>query len=237
MSIILVVEDEEHLRNLLRMSLERIGHDVVAAPDGVEAIKILRTRIVNLVLLDIMMPRVDGFQVCQEIRKLSDVPIVMLTAINRPDDIARALEIGADDYITKPFSFAEIEARIEAVLRRMEWIHKPPDLDIIVTTDIKLNHEKKEVLVRGHPVHLSPTEYGLLRHLMLHANQTVPHDKLMESIWGFPSTGKAKILHTNVRRLREKIERNPAEPRYVVTVLGIGYKFCGDGNPTQMSAA
>ena len=225
MALILVVEDEEHLRNLLRMSLERIGHDVLTAADGREALDMLSATMVDLVLMDVMMPNMDGLEACHAIRQYSDVPIIMLTAINRPDDIAKALEMGADDYITKPFSFMEIEARVEAVLRRVSWSEDPPDLDIIVTQDIKLNHEKKEVMVRGHAVHLSPTEYGLLRYLMLRANQTVSHDALMQEIWGMPVSGKAKILHTNVRRLREKIERNPADPHYIITVLGLGYKF------------
>ena len=233
MSLILVVEDEEHLRNLLRMSLERIGHDVLTAADGEEALHLLSTTVVDLVLMDVMMPNINGIEACRAIREYSDVPIIMLTAINRPDDIARALEIGADDYITKPFSFVEIEARVEAVLRRVSWSVEPPALDIIITEDIKLNHEKKEVLVRGRAVHLSPTEYDLLRYLMIRANQTVSHDALMQEIWGMPMSGKAKILHTNVRRLREKIERNPANPHHIITILGLGYKFSANGHATS----
>ncbi|HAJ38627.1 MAG TPA: hypothetical protein DCL15_23415, partial [Chloroflexi bacterium] len=163
---ILVVDDEEQLRNLLQISLQRRGYYVAVARNGREALEVLSTRKIDLVLLDIMMPELDGFATCIELRKRSDIPIVMLTALNRPDDIVQGFNLGADDYITKPFTFREVEVRLQAILRRVYWSQERAEPSVLMANEIILNDDTHEVSVRGEIVHLTPIEYQLLRYLM-----------------------------------------------------------------------
>ncbi len=222
---ILVVDDEEPLRDLLRISLQKAGYKVIVARDGREALDVFAHNSVDLVLLDVMMPDMDGFEVCTELRKRSDVPVVMLTALNRPDDIVHGFNLGADDYIAKPFTFREVEARIQAILRRISWINERPEFQIISYNGIVLNDDLHEVRVRAELVHLTPTEYQLLRHLMSMPDRPVSKEDLFQTVWGYDLAGGTNLVEVAVRRLREKIEEDPSQPTYLITVRGAGYKF------------
>lgn len=222
---ILVVEDEDFLRNLLQVSLEKEGYRVVIAKDGVEALDAFREQHVDLILLDILMPRMDGFEVCKTVRKHSDVPVVMLTALNSTDDTVHGFELGADDFISKPFTFKEVNARIQAILRRMQWAEEQPSFTILSYGDVLLNDEEHTVSVRAEPIHLTPIEYQLLHFLMSNANRPISKDVLFREVWGYDFTGGTNLVEVAMRRLREKVESNPSEPEYLLTVRGAGYKF------------
>ncbi|MFN3980360.1 MAG: response regulator transcription factor [Caldilinea sp.] len=222
---VLVVDDEEPLRHLLQVSLQRQGYTVAVARNGREALDVVASRKIDLVLLDIMMPEMDGFTACAELRKRTDIPVVMLTALNRPDDIVHGFNLGADDYITKPFTFREVEVRLQAILRRVYWSQERPDPSILVSNEIVLDDERHEVVVRGEPVHLTPIEYQLLRFLMTKPNCPVSKDMLFQQVWGYDLVGGTNLVEVAVRRLREKIERDPSQPVYLLTVRGAGYKF------------
>lgn len=222
---ILIAEDEEFLRNLLLVSLEREGFVVAAARDGVDALNSFGSQHFDLVLLDVLMPRMDGFEVCAEIRKRSDVPVVLLTALNSPDDVVQGFELGADDFISKPFTFREVNARIQAILRRIGWSRERPSFLIMQFGDVTLNDEEHTVVVRGEEVHLTPIEYQLLHYLMSNVNRPVSKDKLFHEVWGYDFTGGTNLVEVAMRRLREKIESQPSTPEYLLTVRGAGYKF------------
>ncbi len=222
---ILVVDDEDALCHLLRISLEKIGHTVVTATNGREALERLAEDSIDLVLLDIIMPGMDGFEVCRVLREQSDVPIVMLTALNRSDDVVRGFGLGADDYITKPFSFREVQVRIEAILRRVYWQDRSVVPSRPETGDIVLNTDAHEAQVRGRTVQLTPIEYRLLRYMMGMPNRAVSKSELFRQVWGYDMVGSTNLVEVAVRRLREKIEEDPSNPVYLVTVHGVGYKF------------
>lgn len=222
---ILVAEDEEFLRNLLLVSLEREGFSVVTAHDGIDALESFDSQQIDLVLLDVLMPRMDGFEVCSEIRKRSDVPVVLLTALNSPDDVVQGFELGADDFISKPFTFREVNARIQAILRRIGWSRERPSFLIMRYGDIVLNDEEHTVFARDEAVHLTPIEYQLLHYLMSNANRPISKDKLFHEVWGYDFTGGTNLVEVAMRRLREKVELKPSTPEYLVTVRGAGYKF------------
>ncbi|RME47015.1 MAG: DNA-binding response regulator [Chloroflexi bacterium] len=222
---ILVAEDEEFLRNLLIVSLERAGYRVTAVPSGSWALSAFQEGQYDLVLLDIMMPELDGFSVCIELRKRSDVPIIMLTALNSVEDMVQGFELGADDFITKPFTFKELYARIQAILRRVRWSKQQFAGQILDYGEILLNDEEHLVTVRGQSVHLTPIEYQLLYYLMRHPNQPIPKDVLFREVWGYEFIGGTNLVEVAMRRLREKIEEKPSAPRFLVTVRGVGYKF------------
>jgi DNA-binding response OmpR family regulator len=222
---VLVVDDEEGLRNLLRASLIKAGYKVMLAANGQEAMDLFGRNEFGLVLLDVMMPGMDGFATCIELRKRSNVPIVMLTALNRPDDIVHGFNLGADDYITKPFTFREVEARLQAIIRRMSWMEGQLELQVLAFNDIVLNDEIHEVRVRGSLVHLTPIEYQLLRYLMSLPDKPVSKQDLFRNVWGYDMAGGTNLVEVAVRRLREKIERDASVPEYLITVRGAGYKF------------
>ncbi len=222
---IMVVEDEEFLRSLLQVSLEKEGYMVLTAPDGVKAMQIFNSMPIDLILLDVIMPNMDGFEVCAEIRKRSDVPIVMLTALNSPDDTVEGFELGADDFISKPFTFKEVHARLQAILRRIQWTREQPSFTIMTYGSIVLNDEEHSVVVRGEQVHLTPIEYQLLHFLMSNANRPISKEVLFKEVWGYDFTGGTNLVEVAMRRLREKIEGNPSTPEYLITVRGAGYKF------------
>jgi len=222
---ILIAEDEEFLRNLLFVSLEREGFAVVAARDGIDALDSFDSQHFDLVLLDVLMPRMDGFEVCAEIRKRSDVPIVMLTALNSPDNVVQGFELGADDFISKPFTFREVNARIQAILRRIGWSRERPSFLIMQFGEVILNDEEHTVDVRGQAVHLTPIEYQLLHYLMSNVNRPISKDKLFHEVWGYDFTGGTNLVEVAMRRLREKVESQPSAPEYLLTVRGAGYKF------------
>lgn len=226
---ILVVDDEEPLRNLLQISLQKRGYNVFVARNGREALEVVTARKIDLVLLDIMMPELDGFATCTELRKRSDIPIVMLTALNRPDDIVHGFNLGADDYITKPFTFREVEVRLQAILRRVYWSQERAEPSVLTANEIVLNDDTHEVSVRGDIVHLTPIEYQLLRYLMTTPDRPISKDTLFQHVWGYDMAGGTNLVEVAMRRLREKIEKDPSQPVYLLTVRGAGYKFNSDG--------
>ena len=227
---VLVVDDEDALCTLLQISLQRQGYRVVIAHNGREALDIVANRKVDLVLLDVMMPEMDGFTTCIELRKRTDVPVVLLTALNRPDDIVHGFSLGADDYITKPFTFKEVEVRLQAILRRMNWNQeRVTQQQVITVQDVMVNDDVHEVTVRGESVHLTPIEYQLLRTLMNSPDKPVSKEDLFQSVWGYNMAGGTNLVEVAMRRLREKVELDPSNPIYLLTVRGVGYKFSTQG--------
>lgn len=227
---VLVVDDEKMIRSLLKMSLQRMGYEVTTADDGAEALDLFQTEQFDLVLLDILMPKVDGFTVCSEVRRESDVPIVMLTALNRPDDIVRGLELGADNYITKPFTFKEVEARIRAILRRTTNKIEAEPVQVLEHGDVRLDGGMRAATVSGNLVELTRTEYQLLFYLMSHVDLPVSKEDLLERVWGYEAADtNSNIVELAIRRLRKKLEEDASQPSRLVTVRGVGYKFTPKG--------
>ncbi len=221
---ILVAEDEEDLRFLLKLSLGRI-YDVEVVPDGAAALEAFDAKPADMVILDIMMPKMDGFTACAEIRRRSDVPVIMLTALGGVDDVVKGFNLGADDYISKPFTFKELLARIEAVIRRADWMRTPPPTRTIVNGELRINVDSHEVYLRDQEVHLTPIEFQLLHYLMSRPGQSVSKETLFRGVWGYDFAGGTNLVEVAVRRLREKIERDPSDPGLIQTVRGSGYKF------------
>ena len=221
---ILVVDDEERMVRFIRMNLEHDGFQVMEALNGKQAIDKLRDT-PDLVLLDVMMPDIDGFEVLETIRGVSSVPVIMLTAKGEEDDRVRGLELGADDYITKPFSPRELVSRVKAVLRRTEGATGSMHGLIEVDDRLKIDFDRREVLVEGRPVKLRPTEYRLLYHLVQNAGWVVPHDQLLAKVWGYEYREETHYLRLYINYLRQKLEPDPANPRYILTERGVGYRF------------
>lgn len=229
---VLVVDDERPIANILKFNLEREGFEVDVAYDGEEAVAKARHTPFQLVILDIMLPKLDGFSVCKEIRSFSAVPILMLTAKEAEVDKVLGLELGADDYVTKPFSPRELLARVRALIRRMRTIEglaqqaQPQQQDQIVRGGpLVLNLTSYEVVRGDHVYDLTPREFELLRHLVAHSGQVFSREALLEEVWGFDYYGDVRTVDVTVRRLREKIEDNPAQPEFIKTKRGIGYYF------------
>ena len=222
---ILVVDDEPRMINFIRMNLDLEGFSVYDAYDGNEAIKKVREVMPDLVILDVMMPKLDGFQTLAILRETSSVPVIMLTARSDEDDIVQGLELGADDYITKPFSPRELVSRVRAVLRRTE----PPDSrgkgPIQVDERLRIDFDRHEVFVEGKSVKLRPTEYRLLFHLVSNAGWVVEHDQLLAKVWGYEYRGETHYLRLYVNYLRGKLEQDRRNPKYILTERGVGYRF------------
>ena len=222
---ILIAEDEAPLRNLVRMSLEAIGHHVTTVSDGAEALAAFSSQPFDLIILDVMMPRIDGFGVCREIRAHSDVPIIMLTALDSTDDMVKGFELGADDYIAKPFSFKEVQARIHAILRRNQWIQERRQPQIFENGWIRVDVAAQQAMVDGQPIHLTPIEFKLLFTLMANSGIAMSKNDLFLEVWGYDFIGGTNLVEVTIRRLREKIEPDPSHPINIVTVRGTGYRF------------
>jgi two-component system KDP operon response regulator KdpE len=222
---VLVVDDEPRMVRFIRLNLEQDGFDVVEAHDGMEALDQIRNTMPDLVLLDIMLPDIDGLEILRMVREFSPVPILMVTAKGEEDDRVRGLERGADDYITKPFSPRELASRIRAVLRRDEMpritIHKP----IVVDDRLTIDFDKREVRVEGEAIVLRPTEYRLLYHLVKNAGRVVTHDQLLAKVWGYEYREETHYLRLYVNYLRQKLEKDPSHPKYILTDRGVGYRF------------
>lgn len=223
---ILVVDDEPNLVDLIRMTLEREGYAVTEAENGYKALERLREEMPDLVLLDVMMPEMDGMETLKEIRSASSVPVIMLTVRASEQDKVRGLELGADDYIAKPFSHRELVQRIKAVLRRAEMA-PPVDRSEVVTVDadLSVDFDKREVVVRGEHIRLRPTEYKLLYHLVSNAGRLMTHDSLLTRVWGREYRDDTQLLRLYVTYLRQKIEKDPAHPHYILNERGLGYRF------------
>lgn len=225
---ILVVDDEPHIVELVRYNLAREGFDVSVAYDGAEALQKTRAEAPDLVILDLMLPYVDGLEVCRHLRRESPVPILVLTAKDAEQDRVRGLELGADDYVTKPFSPRELVARVRAILRRTAWDGHPPREAPLSAGGLVLDPATHEVRLRGRLVDLTTKEFDLLRLLMSHPSQVFTRDFLLEHIWGYEYFGSTRTVDMHISRLREKIEDDPNAPTYIVTVRGVGYKFKKD---------
>ena len=223
--VILVVDDEERMARFIRLNLEHDGFQVVEAYRGLDAIHKLRDTLPDLVLLDVMMPDMDGFEVLKLIRETSQVPVIMLTAKGEEDDRVRGLELGADDYITKPFSPRELVSRVRAVLRRTEATGISSREVYEVDDYLKLDFSRREIWVGGKLVKLRPTEYRLLYHLVQNAGWVMTYDQLLSKVWGYEYRDEPHYVRLYVNYLRQKIEKDPANPKYILTERGVGYRF------------
>lgn len=222
---ILVVDDEPRMIRFIRMNLELEGWEVAEASDGQQALNQIRDRLPDLVILDVMMPELDGFETLRLLREISAVPVIMLTAKGEEDDRVRGLELGADDYVTKPFSPRELVSRVRAVLRRAEM---PPTLEkgpLRIDARLTIDFDRREVLVEGRPVQLRPTEFRLLYHLVSNAGWVVPHDQLLAKVWGYEYREETHYLRLYINYLRQKLEVEPGNPQYILTERGVGYRF------------
>jgi DNA-binding response OmpR family regulator len=233
---ILVVDDEERMVRFIRLNLEHDGFQVTEAFNGTQAIKKIRSNLPDLILLDIMLPDVDGFEVLRMIREISSVPVIMLTAKGEEEDRVRGLEMGADDYVTKPFSPRELVSRVRAVLRRTEMVGGSTHGLIEVDDRLKLDFDRREVWVEGELVKLRPTEYRLLYHLVRNAGWVVTHDQLLAKVWGYEYRDEPHYVRLYINYLRKKLEKDPANPQYILTERGVGYRFVDfrrkqDGKP------
>lgn len=223
--LILVVDDEERMARFIRLNLEHDGFQVVEANRGMQAIQVLRDRMPDVVILDVMMPDIDGFEVLQLIRETSQVPVIMLTAKGEEDDRVRGLELGADDYITKPFSPREMVSRVKAVLRRTDQGAAAGDGLIEVDEHLKIDFGRREVWLDGELVKLRPTEYRLLYHLVQNAGWVMTYDQILAKVWGYEYRDEPHYVRLYVNYLRQKLEKDPANPKYILTERGVGYRF------------
>ena len=223
---VLVVDDEKLIVKGIRFSLEQDGMEVTCAYDGEEALRLAQENKFDMILLDIMLPKMDGFEVCQAIREFSNMPIVMLTAKGDDMDKILGLEYGADDYITKPFIILEVKARIKAIMRRTAASEpKGENSKVIESGDLKLDCESRRLFVQGREINLTAKEFDLLELLVMNPNKVYSRENLLNLVWGYEYPGDVRTVDVHVRRLREKIEPNPSEPKYVHTKWGVGYFY------------
>lgn len=225
---VLVVDDEKLIVKGIRFSLEQDGMEVECAYDGEEALRLATENAYDMILLDLMLPKMDGFEVCQRIREFSNVPVVMLTAKGDDMDKILGLEYGADDYITKPFNILEVKARIKAIMRRTGTKEPAPAKEKVIDSgDLKLDIESRRLFILGREVNLTAREFELLELFVANPNKVFSREKLLELVWGVDYPGDVRTVDVHVRRLREKIESNPSEPKYVHTKWGVGYYYRG----------
>lgn len=225
---ILIVDDEDHIRELLKFNLEKNGYIVYMANDGLNGLKLAREKQVDLILLDLMLPGMDGFEVCKEIRRdniISNVPIIMLTAKSEEIDKILGLELGADDYITKPFSIRELSARIKALLRRSNVKY---DNEILRFGNVTLNLQTREVLKHGKKLDFTLKEFEVLKLLIQNKGKILTREILLDKIWGYEYIGETRTVDVHIRHIRKKIEEDDKKPIYIQTIRGVGYKFIGD---------
>lgn len=221
---ILVVDDDPQIRRIMKMTLADEGYEVEDARTGEEAQDMLRARRYDLMLLDMNMPGAGGFETCKAVRAASDMAIIMLTVRNTEEDKVAALDAGADDFVTKPFSTPELLARIRAALRRTS---SPPDAgpQRLALGGVEINFQARRVIVRGQELRLTPKELDLLRYLVLHPNRAIPHRELLQAVWGPDYGGQVEYLRVFIKQLRRKLESTPDKPRYIVTEPWVGYRF------------
>lgn len=225
---VLVVDDEKLIVKGIKFSLEQDSMEVDCAYDGEEAIEYAKNNTYDIILLDLMLPKFNGYEVCQQIREFSDVPIIMLTAKGDDMDKILGLEYGADDYITKPFNILEVKARIKAIVRRNSKAHKKEEMPkVIEKGDLRLDIDSRRLFIADMEVNLTAKEFDLLELLVMNPNKVYSREALLNTVWGYDYPGDARTVDVHVRRLREKIENNPGEPKYVHTKWGVGYFFRG----------
>lgn len=219
---ILIVDDEEGLRELVKINLEHEGYGVVQAENGAEGLNLVREEKPDLVILDVMMPEMDGWEVCREIRSFSTMPVLMLTARSQSQDVVAGLDSGADDYLVKPFNMDELNARVRALLRRVPSPNRPVAAG---KGEISIDKQKREVLVRGESVDLTPTEYDLLLLLAENAGIVMSHETLLQGVWGQEYTKDNDYLKVYIWHLRRKLEQDPRDPKLLLTEWGVGYRL------------
>jgi two-component system KDP operon response regulator KdpE len=225
---ILVVDDEPQIRRFLRATLEVHGYEVSLAETGRAALEQLTTWHPDVLLLDLGLPEIDGLEVCRRVREWSDVPIIVLSVRDREADKVAALNLGADDYLTKPFGTNELLARIQVALRHAARVRTPQE-PVITVGELRLELAAHRVILRDQEVHLTPTEYEILKTLAIHSGKVLTHAVLMHKVWGHDQQQDSGKLRVFINQLRRKIEDDPAQPRYIVTEIGVGYRFRGDG--------
>ena len=222
---ILVVDDEKGLVKIIRLNLQQDGFEVVEANNGTEAMDKLRTTLPDLILLDVMMPDMDGFTVLKMVREIGGTPVIMLTAKGEEKDIIKGLELGADDYITKPFSPRELTSRIRAGLRRGSFTKDEESGRIVVDDRLTIDFDRHEVWIEGELVQLRPTEYRLLYHLVQNAGWVLTHDQILNKVWGYEYENEPHYVRLYINYLRKKLEVDPSNPKYILTERGVGYRF------------
>ena len=222
---VLIVDDDLAIIKFVRANLKASDYETLTAIDGAEALETIERELPDLVILDIMMPKMDGFEVCRRLREWSQIPIIMLSARGDEEDKVKCLELGADDYLTKPFGVAELIARVRAVFRRTEAAATTSTQPSFTAGDIQINFAKRQVTVAGKEVKLTPTEYALLQELVLNAGKVLTHTHLLNKVWGLEYREERQYLHVFIRRLRAKLETDPRNPRYITAVPGVGYQF------------
>lgn len=225
---VLVVDDEKLIVKGIRFSLEQDDMEVDCAYDGEEALKLTAENTYDIILLDVMLPKHDGFEVCRQIREYSDVPIIMLTAKGEDMDKILGLEYGADDYITKPFNILEVKARIKAIIRRTgKKREQKEDRNVVVKGEMRIDCESRRVVIGEKEINLTAKEFDLLELLATHPNKVYSRENLLNLVWGYEYPGDVRTVDVHIRRLREKIETHPSDPKYVYTKWGVGYYFRG----------
>jgi two-component system KDP operon response regulator KdpE len=234
--IVLVVDDEPRMIRFIRMNLELEGYHVIEARNGVEALEQVRQYLPDLVIMDVMMPEMDGFETLRLLREISTVPVVLLTVKADEEDRIHGLELGADDYVTKPFSPRELNSRVNAVLRRAEWPAPTPRTVLHIDERLAVDFNRHQVIVEGERIDLRPTEYRLLNHLIQNAGWVVPHETLLAKVWGYEYRDETHYLRLYINYLRKKIEQDPSNPQYILTERGIGYRFVDFKNKSNLAS-
>ena len=223
--LILVVDDEPRMTRFIRMNLELEEYRVIEAHNGLEALDKVRTDLPDLVILDVMMPELDGFETLEMLREVSNVPVIMLTVRADEEDKVRGLELGADDYVTKPFGARELTSRVRAVLRRTQGPVTPEEAILRIDDRLSIDFNGRKVIVEGQHIKLRPTEFRLLYHLVENAGWVVPHEELLAKVWGYEYREEIQYLRLYITYLRQKIEPDPSHPDYILTERGVGYRF------------
>ncbi len=222
---ILIVDDEKLLVKGIKFNLEQDGYTCEVAYDGEEAVKMAKDKTIDLIILDLMLPKIDGLDACQKIREFSNVPIIMLTAKSEDMDKIMGLEYGADDYMTKPFNILELKARVKAILRRRAHAAPAADPSAGAGSDIRIDYNQRRVIVSGREINLTSKEFDLMDLFISNPNKVYSRDNLLDIVWGYDYPGDIRTVDVHVRRLREKIEPDAAEPKYIRTKWGVGYYY------------
>ena len=223
--IILIVDDEARMRRFIRMNMELEGFQVIEAENGLVALDQIRKYNPDLILMDVMMPEMDGFETLRLLREISTVPVILLTVKSDEEDKIRGLGLGADDYITKPFSPRELNSRVNAVLRRAQWPSPAPRTVLRIDGRLSVDFNRHQVIVDDERIDLRPTEYRLLSQLIQNSGWVVPHETLLAKVWGYEYRDETHYLRLYINYLRKKIEEDPANPKYILTERGVGYRF------------
>lgn len=235
---IVAADDDPQLLRLMTRNLEFEGYEVLPASDGQQALAEIESHVPDLVLLDVMMPKMDGFTVCHRVREFSSVPIIIVTARGQDQDKVRGLDLGADDYLTKPFSVDELLARVRAVLRRSQITSRDGAQGLqatAITGDLAIDYSQHLVTLAGKEITLTPTEYAIIAYLAQNMGRIVTQDLLLEHVWGMEYLGESHMLQVNINRLRRKIETDPSQPRYILTKVGVGYSLASLPDRTPAS--